>query len=1148
MKKLLYIIPLLAMLSCNERWEENLANDDTLSTTISVVLPQLPEVQSDTRAITKVNELQTLHLAVFDESGQLTQYLAAQDLAKVTGDAGNVNYTYKVEGLELSSSPRIIHFIGNGPQDVTYGDEVAVIANLYTAEDGQYADAYWQRVVLEDGIANDDATKTALSGVQLIRNFAWIELKTSTDCSNFTIDSYYVVNTYNRGTIAPYNTTVGKGWISDYEDKDYSALVGEGYHGFTPPVSELNTAIPDPNEWYTDNSQKPYYIYERELNDKTPSYILVKGTYYPDGKTVTTTAKKDRYYKIDLRDANNGDYFPIIRNFKYGINITGIGHEGYDSPSEAASSGGSGDVSTASNTQSFTNIANEEVRLFIEYTEKTLVYDYDANSTETLQLEFTLRYKFIDLSTSTSHNDITNVTINPENKTENEYTVTGDVISYLHRVRNEGEEETDKEADDADGWRTITMKTVSIPVNKELDKRQEIVIVGVLNGYTLQRKVTLKLRSRYTMDVSCDPNEITSTLGSPFELVIWVPGGLGSSMFPLDFQIEAQAQSITPNQGDDLPVVTGKSIIAANSGKTTIGFMKQVDYSAYEDAESKANTNGYRPIRCHFKSNKASSATNIYVQNEYFYQDFTYLGNYVQQNFTIVGFNKSSLPIATNEPVTFTFRIPGGNNMPSKVYIDLQNLEPVKDQNPTLVRNSATGLYEYTPTASQAETVTVTLNLQTIVNPTGNIAKVKLSANHFADAESIDLPLVNKTFNPTLTATTNPTLPAGEVVTLALNMSGMPSGDVAVTLTNLEPAEGATRATFENGVYTFRPNTKTPTLYFKVVKGGQRVSAGLSATYFTDASASLEPRRGTFSDLVLTPSNKMLKQGTGVDFTFTMSFMPTSVVTVTLGNLQPATSETRLTPVTGQSGVYSFTPEAETLSEPLKLIVINSYQTVSAQLSADYFNNASESLIPKGGSFSNPQLTPDNATLPADSYVTLDFEMSDMPAGAVEVTLTNLEPVEGATRATSYTFTPDGLKQSLRFKVVTAGTTVKVELSADNFDKASASSKPKILAGMINVGNNSNISNKKNSPTTFTLYTQNPTNSWRPSGQIGSFTAIQNGSNSTMDLPEGTETIYVRFTKTSGKTTYYYVAELDLDKLDATITLGTEGYTWTEYK
>jgi aspartate 1-decarboxylase len=174
------------MLSCTGRWEENLANDDTLNTTISVVLPQLPEAQSDTRAITNVQELKTLHLAVFDESGQLTQYLATENLTKVNGDEGNIYYTYKVNGLKPSDSHRIIHFIGNGPQDVTYGDEVAVIANLYTAEDEQYADAYRQRVVLEDGIANDDATKTALSGVQLIRNFAWIELKTSTDC-NFTI-------------------------------------------------------------------------------------------------------------------------------------------------------------------------------------------------------------------------------------------------------------------------------------------------------------------------------------------------------------------------------------------------------------------------------------------------------------------------------------------------------------------------------------------------------------------------------------------------------------------------------------------------------------------------------------------------------------------------------------------------------------------------------------------------------------------------------------------------------------------------------------------------------------------------------------------------------------------------------------------------
>lgn len=806
-KKLLYIIPLLAMLSCSEQMERNISADNKLSTTISVVLPQLTDALSGTRAMTEKADLRTLHLAVFDENGYLLQYVQAENLNEVT-DNGETHYTYKVN-LELSSSRRIVHFIGNGPESINYGDEIQAIANLYK-EKGDKADAYWQRKVLDNGI--NEETKAQLSGVQLIRNFAWIELKTSQDCKNFSIESYYVVNTYDKGSIAPYNTKDGKGWITNYKDNSYDMLTGsnEGYSGFIPNGAELNTKIPEVGNWHSVTSETPYFIYEREMPITDPSYILVKGTYKPaEGNPVTA------YYKIDFRK-DNGDYFPIIRNFKYSITITHVGHEGYSSPEDAAASSGSGDVSTAQATQSFTNISNDAVRLFVSYTDTTLVYDQTKGMEET---EFTLRYKFISFSDTKSHNG-TEVTINPEGTS-----IQNGIITSLERDDN----------DDTDGWREIKMETISIPENTNFEGRQEIVITGEFDGNRLQRKVIVKLCPKYSMDVECVPNEIKKVLGEPFDLVIWVPGGLGSSMFPLDFQIEAKEQSITPIPGDNLPVITGKSIIPEKNEKPAIGFIKQLDYSDYKAAESQASADGKRPVYCHFKSNRAISDTKIYVQNEYFYQAATYLGNYDEKYFKDMRFSKPSLPIATTEKVDFTFSMSDG--MPDVVMIDLANLEPEPGKNVNLSYNSTTKLYEYKPSA-----MSVTLHLQTIANPTGNTAQVKLSAHQFAPAESAQLPLTRKRFENLkleIDSDSDPTLPEGTEVKLSFTMSDMPSGDVKVDLVNLQPT-GATRATFNDGVYTFKPESKNVELTFKVIEGGITVSAALSAEYFEDNSVSLK--------------------------------------------------------------------------------------------------------------------------------------------------------------------------------------------------------------------------------------------------------------------------------------------------------------------
>ena len=375
MKKILYIlfclIPLLAMQSCTEDWAENeLTLDGKISTSISVTVPQLPDAHPQTRAMAVQPQMTNLYLAVFDENGYLLEYVKADNTTQMATKNGTT-YTYKVS-LKPTASTTYIHFIGNAPKtNLDFGSESEVLKNLYT-ENG--SEAYWQRVTLSNGIKNDDATITALSGVKLIRNFAWINV-ISYD-TKFVINSYCIVNTRTAGSVAPYNTNKNE-FVTFSDNKTYDNIIANGtnqdnYNGFIPSVARINSDIPTENSWFNTSSQSSsanyaYFVYEREKALSNPPFILLKATY---------NGTANRYYKVDLRDSE-GNYFPIVRNFKYRINITSVGHSGYDSAEAAANGAGSGDVSSAIETQSFNNISNGDERLFVSYTDTTLVEKSD---------------------------------------------------------------------------------------------------------------------------------------------------------------------------------------------------------------------------------------------------------------------------------------------------------------------------------------------------------------------------------------------------------------------------------------------------------------------------------------------------------------------------------------------------------------------------------------------------------------------------------------------------------------------------------------------------------------------------------------------------------------------------------------------------
>lgn len=825
MKRILYyIIPLLAMLSCSEQIEQDVVAEGKLGTTVSVVLPQIPDAypQLETRAMAMNPQMENLYLAVFDDNGYLLEYVKATDDSQMATE-NETTYKYQVS-LTPTDFPTYIHFIGNAPSTLSFGTEVEAVGKLFT--EGGF-EAYWQKISFPQGIKkNADGTlhtsvTNALKDVRLVRNFAWIKLSESAD--NFEISSYCVINTHTQGTVAPYNTIQSQ--FADFvHQQTYTDLVNEGYDGFIPAGSVLNQTIPDEATWFTVQGQAEdeyaYFVYEREKPTSNPTFILVKGNYTPEGSTTKLT---NRYYKVDLRQGN-GDYFPIIRNFRYNINIASIKHEGHETAQAAFEGAGSGDVSTAIETEDFTNISNNIARIFVNYTDTVLVNQMS---------DLKLRYKFMAFETEDENGNKTDEQIlnGDENITiELGASVGGKVIQSW----------TKDTKDEKDGWRTITISTTELA---DIRKSEEIIIKGKVtigegehaHTYQLQRKVTLNLRPKYDMQLVCDPAAIQKNLGEPFDLLLKVPGGLGSSMFPLEFQIEAEKQSITPNLGDDLPVVTGKSIIASKNEKTAIGFIKHIEWSDYD---ALPNDGGYKTIRCHFKSNKAESATAIYAQNKYFNQKSTNLENYTPSTFSNLTFNPTKLPNTVDQDVRFSFTM---SKLPSQGYVTvaLNNLEPAEDETRLTYIGVENGMacYSFNPTQT-----TETLKLKNTA--VGVEAAVRLSAYHFEDAEKPMTYTANKfenlTFNPSVIYNK-----VNQNVAFSFNMTNMPTSDVTVVLTYLIPnptTETRLTLTKDEGnvkYYTFKPTALNNTLQLQNTASGVNAKVQLSATDFPDAEKTM---------------------------------------------------------------------------------------------------------------------------------------------------------------------------------------------------------------------------------------------------------------------------------------------------------------------
>ena len=837
MKKLQYIAAFLLLLTgCNHEFIEHPQIDPDKGKVTLEFTVDVPRMGSLTKAMADRPEGQfkSLHIAVFDKSGYLSEYIKASP-DKPIDNGIRYNYTAKISE---SKEERILHFIGNGPESVRFGTEEAVMASIKSTGND---DLYWYRRELpsvegvapgmsllaeddpESGQQIDAATRIHLSNVPLVRNFVKIVLED--DAPEFELERYAVVNSLNDGMLAAYNTKTGQfveyfnyvpstdpvaaanGVMEVGTPKTYETLTSgdDKYDGNIPAV----TSFVSPTVAWANavGSGEPYFIYERETPVDNPTYIIAYGEYQG----------KNYYYKIDLR-SNSGAYFPLLRNFEYKLTLTAVGRMGYETIEEAANSAGSGDVSTSIETISLVYISDGTASLKVDYTEKVVT------SADPVTLGFTF---LTDVNNTNSYGAVSNIQV----RVNDDYGLTGPAIkSAVWDNKNSG-------------VITITPttpegapKSQSITILAEYeypDKNNNSIVVTK----TLQRTVRYVVMTERTMQLTCTPNDVPQARGSEFELQIKIPGGLSAGMFPLQFHIEAQKLSITPNTNkDNIPVETGQSLVGISSA---FYFIKTLEWKDYDPLQSE------NIISCYFKTNTEIADTDIYVANRYFQTASTKLTTYPPDKFENLRYSTNQ--IACGEETEFTFMF----NLPKLPENKLQEIG-AKDGNVVVILDSAEPDPNYSDELQyidvyngkaryvyKAENVgNQTLHLMS--NTHGGLVTVTLMADHYLPAslscERNWIQFTGLNFRVNNQNAENVRTGVGVGVTFRFSYNNsVPGVPVTMTLTGLKPANVADNELTYNAdgtiTWTYRPtnNNQQQNVNLVTTSFGRSVSVTLNA-------------------------------------------------------------------------------------------------------------------------------------------------------------------------------------------------------------------------------------------------------------------------------------------------------------------------------
>ena len=675
-------------------------SEGTVEVTFSVLMPD-DALATKAFGESPATDIKSMYVIVFDENGYYIDAHEATLLDPVDHNSHKYERAFKVT-LRKTEKERIIHFIANCPvEQIQYGHESDIISNLYVSRGSQTETAYWYRTEVwyiktkENSNVLVDEVADKFKCVPLLRNYASITVLDGVDDKVFNMESYAVYNTIDRGTVAPYNI----------EAHGFQSFIGDGnallpyatlrdtykYYGHALPSATLKTTLSDSDFIAPD---EPTYMYERKVSvragaehqwSESPPHIIIKGRY--------NNAAAYSYYKVDLLryDNNKSYYYNILRNFKYTFTIKEVAGPGYPTLAEAMSNPAGNNLAGATDTQGFTNVSDGLGRIFVSYTDTTL----------TSNAPIKLRYKYIPSIQNY------NVTANDRVLVEGILDGTGSVI----KGRVDGYTDLTGEMS---GWREVTL---NVQNPGAITHVQEIYL-NVQDNSNLHKTIRYRLQRPLNLLVNCWPQYIAKAAGKLMDVAIRIPTDLTPDLFPLDFAIEVQDHTLSPDASqlnNVMPVEPALSIVPDKAGKRSYHYVKTID--TYEDYLALEMYGDLKLIRTNWLTTRAENASTVYVYNKYFNLASDQFFN--AESFTLLTF-PDGVPSGAGKAVAFHFNM----NSVTPVTVTLEGLSLSPGD------KSQTTSFTYSPVATGRQ------DLPTLytVNETGKV-KVTLSAPpHYADA------------------------------------------------------------------------------------------------------------------------------------------------------------------------------------------------------------------------------------------------------------------------------------------------------------------------------------------------------------------------------------------------------------------------------
>ena len=588
MKKILYIIAAatLCLTACQKELSVDPANPDVATITVPFTVLIPGEANAPTRGDHDIADqpvLKNLYIAVFGENGGMLQQIVPAKKGDNKSAIGYANRSLYTAELPLYDDECHLHFIGNYEGDLNdlvfdYEDEfIAKMTSKIKTE--AYGDgnkytaikdapgAYWQKVILEDGIRSEvgeggklviaSSTKEKLNPIALVRNYAKITV-TSSSTAQFTVREYALINVPYQGTLAPvhpttgfnnYYTKIGKYCDGTATSNFVTDLLATNYVGYMGDNDLIFKGNPGSRGIVSANAtDNGMYMYERTVPTQAGEQT---GVIVHLDWTAGEYAGEDFWYKIDVMD-KDGEYMPICRNVHYNIVLSQLTGEGSDTFDEAFSGPFFGNISASIETATLTTINDN-----IHQIEVNRMDYFSVNGSDEVDLAFRF-WPDKDQAPST----------NPSKY----YVAIMNATGYDQAVESIGNITVE------DGYMhvKVTLKPKDT-TGKTL--RGKVRIQGVLNNGigSLYRDVVFTVMEvqNFTRETS-----ITS-VGKAVTLTIGLPEDLPYTMFPLQIKIESLYNNLTTNSAD-LPVGYGASVFTGYK-KNTFYFIKTIQYKDYVD-------------------------------------------------------------------------------------------------------------------------------------------------------------------------------------------------------------------------------------------------------------------------------------------------------------------------------------------------------------------------------------------------------------------------------------------------------------------------------------------------------------------------------------------------------------------------------------